>query len=446
MKKFVPAMFAMLAIVMFGPLPHANAGVIRVHQALEGEALASPSDEPTRTKVFNAAGLKLTASCSDIAGLEAEVLAVAKRDHGTLHANHQSPTGHGYVEDDDWSAGDPPLPVAAVGPGQASQLGQIVYVGGKSVVAVDLLVGEQYNAFAGDHDCLIAGTARVLDSGPDRIRARMDAGTGPKLVFDRGGLSVRAECTPDGQLEVMARSSTSAAALQLNSQSGQNEAADPTHAAYQLESMPDEVTLTPGPEFADNAVGQLIYARPKVVVSIDWLAEEDVNSVGGTKDCAFAGIARVAGADSQRRVFNRTVAPAALARRARGGGPVNESFPVFSLGGMEFRGTCEWTQGVPGTTHVNLYPSSTTDDATLYANSQSDVGEDAAPETGFAFDNDFDDLGDLPLRSAFGEDDELSGQLIFVNPDGRVLSMDFLADRDELFDRRCTFAATAELK
>ena len=160
------------------------------------------------------------------------------------------------------------------------------------------------------------------------------------------------------------------------------------------------MTITSFSNFEDSAVGQLIYLGGKTVVSIDWLAEEDTNSVGGTKDCAYAGIARVAGPASKARVLMRvkeSVPEGRPRHRTRG-----EPHRPTSAAGWSWRSPASGTRQLQTRRNSRMYPSSTIDDASLHANSQYDRNEDEVWELGYAFDDDFDDLGDTrdhgPLR------------------------------------------------
>src|SRR5688500_1617332 len=154
---------AWLALAVIGVFPAASDGAIRIYNLDDG---GSDVD------VFSKGGLTITARCGGTSSMELRTRNT--KDHATIHRNHQESSGGQYQENDDWSAG-------VQGPSTSNidaEVGQIVYVAGKSVVTVDYMATHDLGGgFPGGNNCLVAGTARMLTDGANRINRRMESGT-----------------------------------------------------------------------------------------------------------------------------------------------------------------------------------------------------------------------------------------------------------------------------
>jgi hypothetical protein len=133
-----------------------------------------------------------------------------------------------------------------------------------------------------------AGTASNAQSvgglAMQRVSWTAQAGAAPQQLLSFGGLTLQAECTPAGAVEVTANPTVANAEISANfggvGGTSNNTDFDP--------GQNWTATAAPG-----NELGTIVFSRPDgSQVTVELLSREDTNDVGGTTaDCGLFGIA-----------------------------------------------------------------------------------------------------------------------------------------------------------
>jgi hypothetical protein len=164
--------------------------------------------------------------------------------------------------------------------------------------------------------------------------------------------------------------------------------------------------------------GQIVFSRPNGVhVTVDWGALENMNGAPADYRCTFVGSAQIASPGRDPKARKRIDFRADVGR-GRG---------ILRAGGLRLRARC--------------YPGGELDVvAKIHANGQGT----SAP---YAWDNNLRVGQRFAFLAALGTDSAQTGQLIYANPKGTVVTADWLVeDLDPYEGRRdCAFVGTARV-
>ena len=403
---------------------------------------------------FSLAEVNLWGTCANPVGqpvLQPRVEIESDTEDLVVHASSQSEVAggdhhafRGYDDLDPLDLSQPLIDHPVDEPGTLAGdegVGQIVYATpSKTVVAIDWLAegieDDQAQIQPLGVHCAFMGTARQArkGSGSHVFHARAE-GTPKKKVFDRGGLELRARCaTDDGQadLDLWARSEVNGATLAAVTQSDVltdgNDEFDFDGTDVMAKGNPGQVRLDDFDGIVDeDAVGRLVWAGKKTVVSVDFLAEGEGEALG--KDCVFAGVARVAQKGSPRRVLYRRDAP----------GPFKT---IFEGGALRVANGCP--VGVGNNLNQARTGPDDAPDAISHFASTSDLGDDTIDEQAYNEDDTMDASNSAFTGASIANSDAL-GRTVAARESGEITSFDWLADEGGAFGRDCVLAGTTEI-
>jgi hypothetical protein len=385
-------------------------------------------DDQAERVFFDKGGLQLVGDCDFDDTMT--VYARSTVNGATLHANSQGGnSGVAYRDVDVFNAGaGNQVNLLGSSPGldaADSSSGQLVYgrPGGANV-SVDWLA-EEGDGYAMSRDCVFSGTARFVDgSSSSRANYRVNGPNSDTTFFNQGGLKLSGSCTMTGVQSITARTTTDNSMIHANSQYTGPGVDYEENDDFDDEDSFDLATAADGA--MDNAIGQIIYAKPGGTnVTVDWAAEDDGDALG--RDCVFNGTARVRSSGDPLRVNFRV--PSGTA------GPTT----FFNQGGLKLSGTCSTGPDLD----VNV--STTSDFASIHFN-----GHD--PVSSYTFDNDFfnsDTDSPFELFTQLGTvngADDTAGQIIYSSYGGTNVTIRFAGEEGDGFSNYpCVFVGAAEI-
>jgi hypothetical protein len=368
--------------------------------------------------IFKAGGLRLGANCDP--GFGPAVYFNTSKDNAALHtgalesgaANNAPGTYAGF-------APAPQIKTLFTGTGGDVQVtsddsvGQLVYADPSgSVVTMDWLADSEGALGA---DCAFVGTARALDGGSHRIFFRADANSDTKKVLDLAGLEVEADCDGSGSLYVTADGATDSSIHWSNLSNYNEDAFDDEIFQSEDHMVSDGIVLS---SFMDNAVGNIVYTNGKRVVSIDFFADSNGESLG--RDCAFAGIATAA----------KKGTPAA-AVYAKSGDQTEKTF--FAKRPMKLRASCDIFQDIDVDVATKVK-------ASVHAQSQSDFDANGGDEENYLAGDSLVPGAQLELFGTALQDVNGTGQIVYASRKGSYRSIDYLIDEEDALGKDCLFA------
>jgi hypothetical protein len=350
---------------------------------------------------YAAQGFRMSASCAagpDL-GFEAETISVPEAVMGW---NMQRPGAAEAEFNGDF--GDPAeqdllTSFGTLGDHNAGGQAIVAYAGSSNFHTVD------WAAFEGGLQepgkCQVAGVSHWTypseDTGPNgRLDYRAQQNTGTETVLRRAGLRLNGSCE-GGTTEIVASSTKPNATIHVNSQSvgdvadyAEDDDFDPGDT---LELDSEGITL-------DATTGQIVYAtRSGRVLSIDFLADQD--SFTPVIDCVFLGTTRSLGKRSKATVSYRS--------KTKNGRKV-----FFKRGGVKLSASCAQATG------LDVFVGSRKARGFVSAN-QNASGPTALAGTAAG--------GGANTIVLNGE--SASGHTIVVLANGKILTVDWLADEQD---------------
>jgi hypothetical protein len=364
---------------------------------------------------YAAQGFRMSGSCAagpDL-GFEAETIGVPDAVMGW---NVQRPGAAEAEFNGDF--GDPAEQdlLGSFGPlGDDNAGGQaiVLFDGSSSFHAVDWAAFEDGVQEPGK--CQIAGISHWTypsdDTGANgRLDYRAQQNTGTQTVLRRAGLRLNGSCD-GGSTEITASSTKPNATIHVNSQS----VGDVSDYAEDDDFDPGD-TLELGSEgiTLDATTGQIVYAtRSGRVLSIDFLADQD--SFTPVIDCVFVGTTRSLGKGSKARVSYHSK-------------PKNGRRVFFKRGGVKLSASCTDGNG------LDVFVGSRKARGFVSAN-QNEAGPTGLAGTAPG--------GGTSTIVAYGE--SASGHTTVVLANGRIVSLDWLAQEPGGAGLECDFVGTSEL-
>jgi hypothetical protein len=284
-----------------GPRECLAAGTARVLPAGSPERILLVGAEGTGSQeVFAGGGLSVTAECGTLIGPHLILRAQSSAPSAALHIASQSDlngdgTGDaGYESFDDFQpgpGGQLTFGLSGQGLSDEDSTGQILYTDGTKVVTIDWYAEDDGTALGSD--CVFAGLGRVVKaSSADRALFVKDV-EAQETFLRRGGLRMSGDCDASvPELSFAARTKRGVATVHFNSQMDLGNGGLDDHAYSEDDALhaspPESVAVSGHLNAEEDALGQLLYARGRSVVSLDWMADE--NDALGV-DCLFAGVA-----------------------------------------------------------------------------------------------------------------------------------------------------------
>jgi hypothetical protein len=266
-------------------------------------------------------------------------------------------------------------------------------------------------------------SARVVKAPVFYLGTQGTADVSP--FFQLGGLRLTGACAPaaDPVPSIQVASGAANAMVHVNAQG-------PMALAYTEDDDLDtgaSFSLFPSLGIAGNFIGgQLMYSRPNGRhVTITW-GRTQALEFGQPERCAFYGIARVARGGKDPRTRKR------VDFRAEPGAATR----ALAAGGLTLRARCT------GAGRMGVVARTAIDHAVLHANVQGASANAFAGDTNLRNGERFN----LFRRLGGGRDDS-AGQIVYVNPKGTVVSIDWLAEEADAYGggRQCAFVGTARV-
>ena len=248
-------------------------------------------------------------------------------------------------------------------------------------------------------------------------------GTPSQVFFKRAGVRLTGTCASGLETSVSVASRSDNAMVHLNGQGNEGLSAAEDNDFDNGELIEILSALGLDGEFDS---GQIVFSRPNGVhVTIDWATIENTNGAPADHRCMFFGAAQVAAPGRDPRTRKR-IDFRADARRGK---------TVLTTGGLRLRATCGFGH------ELDVVAKTEVDHAVVHANGQGPLGADYTGVNNLRVHRQF------AFLSALGTDTAQTGQLIYANPKGTVVTVDWLVEDVDAYAGRfgCAFVGTARV-